>query len=187
MIKQNLAVYSIPILYKILKELEPELDFNVLFVDSKDSLNKINNTETFILTHKENMNNERAIKISFPIRISKLIEKVNIQFIKLKTRKNSSLLIGDYILNLNSRILKLGIDTINLTEKEVNLILFLSNSKFQVSVEKLQSEVWGYSNKLETHTVETHIHRLRKKILDSFKKNNFILSDKKGYYLNKLS
>ena len=64
--------------------------------------------------------------------------------------------------------------------------MFLNNSKNPVSVYKLQKEVWSYKNKIETHTVETHIHRLRKKILDMFKINNFIVSDKQGYYLNKL-
>ena len=82
------------------------------------------------------------------------------------------------MLNFNS-------ESISLTEKEINLIIFLNNSKNPVSVYKLQKEVWSYKNKIETHTVETHIHRLRKKILKEFKKEDFILSNKSGYYLNK--
>ena len=81
----------------------------------------------------------------------------------------------------------LDLKVVNLTEKEVNLIMFLNKSSDPVNVERLQFEVWGYGNKLETHTVETHIHRLRKKIFDKFKKDNFILNAKNGYYLNKLS
>ena len=83
------------------------------------------------------------------------------------------------ILILNSKI-------IHLTEKEVNLIMFLNKSEKPVNIEELQLEVWGFKNQLETHTVETHIHRLRKKILNVFEVNNFIISEKKGYYLNKL-
>ena len=82
-------------------------------------------------------------------------------------------------------MLKLNSDSISLTEKEINLIIFLNNSRNSVNVDKLQKEVWGYNNKIETHTVETHIHRLRKKILKEFKKDDFILSNKNGYYINK--
>ena len=187
MIKQNLVVYSIPILYKILKEIEPELNFNIFFADNKNSLNKFNKTEIFLLTNEDNVNYENVIKLTFPLKISKLLEKVNIQFIKYKAKKNSNFLIGDYILNLNSRNLKLGTNSVDLTEKEINLILHLYKSGEYVSVETLQLEVWGYGDNLETHTVETHIHRLRKKIFNSFNKDDFILSDKKGYYLKKLS
>lgn len=187
MIKQNLVVYSIPILYEILKELEPEFNYNVLFVDNKNSLKKIDKSEIFLITNKENINYENVIKLSFPLKISKLLEKINIQFIKYKAKENSNFLIGDFILNLNARILKFGTISVDLTEKEVNLILYLFKSGKHVSVDTLQLEVWGYGNQLETHTVETHIHRLRKKIFNTFKLNDFILSDKKGYYLKNLS
>ena len=81
----------------------------------------------------------------------------------------------------------MGTISVDLTEKEVNLILYLFKSGKHVSVDTLQLEVWGYGNQLETHTVETHIHRLRKKIFNTFKLNDFIQSDKTGYYLNNLS
>ena len=194
MIKQNIVVYSIPILYEILKELEPEFNFNVLFIDNQNSLKKIDKTEILLLTNKENINYENVIKLSFPLKISKLLEKINIQFIKYKAKKNSNFLIGDFILNLNSRILKLDNISVDLTEKEVNLILYLFKSgkhvsvdTLQLEVDTLQLEVWGYGNQLETHTVETHIHRLRKKIFNAFKLNDFIQSDKTGYYLKNLS
>ena len=187
MIKQNLVVYSIPILYEILKELESEFNFNVLFIDNKNSLKKVDKSEILLLTNKENINYENVIKLTFPLKISKLLEKINIQFIKYKAKENSNVLIGDFILNLNSRILKLGAISADLTEKEVNLILYLFKSGKHVSVDTLQLEVWGYGNQLETHTVETHIHRLRKKIFNTFKLNDFILSDKTGYYLKNLS
>lgn len=187
MIKQNIVIYSIPILYDILRELEDELNFNITFAPNKKVLDKVDLSAGFLLTDKKNLNYPNVIELNFPLKISKLIERINIQFLKFKTKKNSNFSIGDYLINLNSRELILDLKVINLTEKEVNLIMFLNNSNDPVNVERLQSEVWGYGNKLETHTVETHIHRLRKKIFDKFKKNNFILSAKNGYYLNKLS
>lgn len=126
-----------------------------------------------------------TIQLDFPCKISKLIEKVNITFIKLKTKEKASVSVGKYDIDLNARLLKLNSDSISLTEKEINLIIFLNNSRNSVNVDKLQKEVWGYNNKIETHTVETHIHRLRKKILKEFKRDDFILSNKNGYYLNK--
>ena len=73
---------------------------------------------------------------------------------------------------------------LKLTEKEANIIIYLSDSKKIVDIKQLQSKVWGYNSKLETHTVETHIYRLRKKILECFKDKNFIISKKNGYEIN---
>ena len=73
--------------------------------------------------------------------------------------------------------------SLNLTEKESDLILFINSSK-RAELKKIQKIVWGYSSNLETHTVETHIYRLRKKMLKNFKDHNFIKHDQYGYYLN---
>ena len=73
--------------------------------------------------------------------------------------------------------------TLKLTEKESKVILFLFKSNKPVNVDQLQSEVWGFNSKLETHTVETHIYRLRKKINNKFKDENFIISKKNGYQI----
>ena len=186
MIKQNLVVYSIPILFEILKELENELNLEIIFVSNKKALEKLNSSDTLILTDKKNLNLLNNLELKFPLKISKLIEKINVKMIKIKTKEQSEINIGSYILNLNARILVLNSKIIHLTEKEVNLIMFLNKSEKPVNIEELQLEVWGFKNQLETHTVETHIHRLRKKILDVFEVNNFIISEKKGYYLNKL-
>ena len=185
MIKQNLIIYSNPTLYDILKELEKEINYNVEQIFSDAELNDKEFSEYLILSNKKINKISNAIKLDFPLKISKLIEKVNIQFIKLKTKEQSSVSIGKYEIDLNSRMLNLNSDSISLTEKEINLIIFLSKSKSPVSINKLQEEVWGYKNEVETHTVETHIHRLRKKILSQFNKDDFILSDKRGYYLKK--
>ena len=70
-----------------------------------------------------------------------------------------------------------------LTEREVDIILFLNDHTKPQKVNILQNQVWKYSSELETHTVETHIYRLRKKIIDKFKDDNFILSDENGYFI----
>ena len=74
--------------------------------------------------------------------------------------------------------------SIDLTEREINLIIFLKKISKPVKIDKIQKEVWEYGADLETHTVETHIYRLRKKIKEKFNDENFIVSSKKGYSLN---
>ena len=73
---------------------------------------------------------------------------------------------------------------INLTEREIDLIIFLKNTESAANIDELQKKVWGYNLELETHTVETHIYRLRKKIKDVFQDESFILSTNKGYCIN---
>ena len=183
MIKQNLAIYSIPILYKILKELETDLNYNIVYIPNKKKLENQDLSNFLVISEKENFKFNNFLHIHFPLKISKLIEKINIQLIKFKSRENSNVNIGKYILNINSRTLTTNSNTISLTEKEVNLILYLHSSTEPVNIKTLQLEVWGYRNSLETHTVETHIHRLRKKILSTFNLDDLIVSKKDGYYL----
>ena len=183
MIKQNLAIYSIPILYEILKELETDLNYNTLYISDKKKLENLDPSNFLVITEKENFKYNNFLQVNFPLKIYKLIEKINIQFIKFKSKENSNINIGKYILNTNSRKLMMNSNVINLTEKEVNLILYLNNSNKPVNVKTLQFEVWGYRNSLESHTVETHIHRLRKKILSTFNLDDLIVSKKDGYYL----
>ena len=95
----------------------------------------------------------------------------------------SEINIGDYKINLNSRELLSIKDKIKLTEKESTIILYLSKSNKPISIEELQSKVWGYQSELETHTVETHIYRLRKKIFKVFNDESFIISKKNGYQI----
>ena len=84
---------------------------------------------------------------------------------------------------MNSRKIFNEKNSLNLTEREANIIIFLHNSKKPVKISKLQTEVWGHNSKLETHTVETHIYRLRKKINNIFSDKNFIKSSKTGYFI----
>ena len=85
--------------------------------------------------------------------------------------------------HLNERSISKQKKNTKLTEKELEIILYLSNKKKPKTILELQNEIWKYSDELETHTVETHIYRLRKKIKKVFNDDNIILSSKEGYYL----
>ena len=112
-----------------------------------------------------------------------MLEQINVKFIQQVYISQSDINVKNYALDLNARILKKNNQELKLTEREIEAIIFLQNKNEPVSVEKLQKEVWKYGEDLETHTVETHIYRLRKKIKDKFNDNNFILSEKKGYFI----
>ena len=120
----------------------------------------------------------------FPIEITKLVENINIKFLKKNFNRQSEINLGVYKLNLNSRKIFNKDKNLNLTEREINILLFLNRAKKPVKISQLQTEVWGHNSKLETHTVETHIYRLRTKINKTFKDNNFILSSKQGYMIS---
>ena len=95
----------------------------------------------------------------------------------------SKLNIKNYILNINSRTVFKDNKELKLTEKEIDIILFLNKNKRPQKIDILQSQIWKYSADLETHTVETHVYRLRKKIKDKFNDENFIISSEKGYLI----
>jgi DNA-binding response OmpR family regulator len=118
-----------------------------------------------------------------PKKINKLVELINLNFLKIQFQNQSGKTIGKYTLDLNSRKISLKDKSLNLTEKEGDLIVFINSSK-KASLKNIQKMVWGHSDDLETHTVETHIYRLRKKMLKHFNDNNFIKHDHEGYYLD---
>ena len=115
------------------------------------------------------------------------INEINKTILDLKSRynfaKNSSLKIKDYFLDKNQKILGKEKKKISLTEKEIKLLELLLDSKKPISKNFIQKTVWEYSEEADTHTVETHIYRLRKKIADEFMDEKFILNSKAGYYL----
>jgi DNA-binding response OmpR family regulator len=116
-----------------------------------------------------------------PIKVSQLIEKLNIKFLKIQFSNKSKIIINNYLIDLNTRELSLKDKKLKLTEKEISVILYLFNNKTSISIRELQVNVWQYQPDIETHTVETHIYRLRKKIASIFNEENFILSKKDGY------
>ena len=181
---QNLVIYDFKILYEILREINNYINFKLISVDKVSDLNLKDQNDYLLISNKKIKNVENQITLNnFPIDIIKLIEGINVKFLKKKYSQQSDIDIGDYKLNLNSRKIFNGTKSLNLTEREANIIIYLNNSKKPVKISKLQTEVWGHNSKLETHTVETHIYRLRKKINDIFEDNNFIKSSKSGYVI----
>ena len=185
--KQILIIFKFKSLFKIINELENELNFNVIEVseeiDLKDKLLKFKNS--LIVTKKKEIDKSNQLILNqLPIKISKLLEKINIEFLKLQFNEKSKIDIGKYKIDLNSRYLIFNHQKLKLTEKEADIIIYLYKSNSPVKINQLQKEVWRFKSKLETHTVETHIYRLRKKILEIFQDNDFIISKKNGYKIN---
>ena len=132
---------------------------------------------------KEGLSNKYDANLVLPATIKELNAVIENTFAKNKFNKNSSIKVKSYLLNKNEKKLSKLNDFIILTEKEVQLIeLFLNNHK-PIPKDKILSLVWNYSSDADTHTVETHIYRLRKKITNKFTDEKFILNNKDGYYL----
>ena len=183
---QNLIIYKFTKLYQIFEELGLNLNFNILFVDNRNSLiEAINKQKSHLVISNEkylDYGNYFVLE-NQPINIFKLVEKINIEFLKLQFNNQSRLRVNDYIIDFNSRDISFKNKKLKLTEKEINTIIYLSKSNKAVSVGELQDKVWSYQSNIETHTVETHIYRLRKKILSTFKDDKFIISKKDGYQI----
>ena len=181
---QNLIIYKFTPLYETLEELELDLNFKVNFANNENSLDeKVKNLDNYLIISGKKYPNivNQFVLDSKPIKIFKLIEKINIEFLKLKFNSQSHVKVKNYTIDLNSREMLMKDTKLKLTEKEINTIIYLSKSNNPVSIDELQQKVWSYQPDIETHTVETHIYRLRKKILNIFNDDKFIISEKNGY------
>ena len=181
--KQSLIIYDFDELFSILNEIKKDLNFNLIKVSKKEFSDLNLQLNSYLIVSKKEILNfqNQVIFKNLPLKISKIVETININFLKIKFNQQSDIDIGNYKLNLNSRKMFGKDKELSLTEKEADIIIFLKNSKKPVSIDELQTHVWGHSSKLETHTVETHIYRLRKKISNKFNNNDFIKSTKLGY------
>ena len=183
---QNIIVYRFNHLYQILKELEEDINFKIIEISDektlKDEIKKLNNH--LIITKKQilKLNNQFVLN-QLPIKIFKMIEKLNIEFLKHQFVEQSQVIINDYTIDINAREMSSKNVKLKLTEKEVNTIIYLSKVNKPISINELQTKVWDYHSDIETHTVETHIYRLRKKILKNFLDDNFIVSKNNGYQI----
>ena len=190
MSKQTITIIDFDILYKILDEIKENLSFNIVYYATKNDFfnnDKINIKNSLIITTLNNHKFFKKINLlnfnNFPVSLDKLIETVNIHLLKLKFNHQSKIIMSNYELDLNSKFLSKNNLKLKVTEKEIEILLYLFSNKTKHDVRDLQKNIWGYSVELETHTVETHIYRLRKKIHDKFDDQNFILSHKDGYYV----
>ena len=183
---KTLFIYNSPYLFKILNEIKINLNFEIQHIDEKEykkiNFDQLEKYSVVSIDINDNIKNCLVLN-NLPEKLTSLVEKININFIRNQFINQSELKIGKYTLDLNSRRIFSGTKSLNLTEKETNLIIFINLKKI-VNLKDLQKEVWGYSSDLETHTVETHIYRLRKKMDETFKDTNFINHDKEGYYLS---
>jgi hypothetical protein len=186
MSSQNLIIYKFKSLYNILEELSLDLSFKISYADSESFLIDIQNKHNnyLIISNKKysNIKNQYILE-NIPITIFKLIEKINIEFLKLQFSSQSKININNYTINLNSREMLKNEIKLKLTEKEIKTIIYLSKLNKPVSIQELEKRVWSYQSDIETHTVETHIYRLRRKILNIFNDNEFIISKKNGYQI----
>tara|TARA_B100001989_G_scaffold233061_1_gene192709 strand:+ start:46 stop:615 length:570 start_codon:yes stop_codon:yes gene_type:complete len=183
--QQTLIIHKFEVLFNILMELKIYLNFKIKLVNTKKIDEKRIDKNCLIISGEKNFKLTNQIKINeYPIDIIKLVEIININFLKHKFNQQNNIRIGKYIINLNSRVMNKDSKKLSLTEKEAKIIVFLNNSKNPVPITDLQKEVWDHKSKLETHTVETHIYRLRKKIEKKFRDKLFIISFKDGYKLN---
>ena len=183
---QNLIIYNFTSLYHILEEISLDLNFKILYFDNEESLNdKVKSLNKYLIVSDKNYPNivNQFVLKSLPINIFKLVEKINIEFLKLQFNSQSEIKINNYTIDLNSREIFIDDTKLKLTEKEINTITYLSKSNNPVGIDELQEKVWSYQSDIETHTVETHIYRLRKKILGTFNDDKFIISKKNGYQI----
>jgi len=191
---QNVFIINFNLLYEILDEIKENLSYKIIKFENEEDFKKatdldiINCLVISKTSQKVLLNNNITYKNildfnNFPLPLKKLLELINIKLIKLRFNHQSKITIKEYELNLNSKVLSKDNLNLKLTEKEIEIILYLNNTRAKHDVADLQKNIWSYSANMETHTVETHIYRLRKKISDLFNDKNFILSHKKGYFI----
>jgi len=192
---QNIFIINFNSLYEILDEIKENLSFKIIKIENEEdfenkfNLNRldylvISKTDHTLLLNNSITDKNILVFNDLPLSFKKLLELINIRLIKLKFKQQSKITIKGYVLNLNSKFFSKGNLKLKLTEKEIEIIFYLNDKKIKHNVADLQKNIWDYSKNIETHTVETHIYRLRKKISDLFKDEKFILSHKNGYFID---
>ena len=192
MSKSAVYILNFKDLYNIIYEIKNYFNFELFNSEDTKSIiesQKKKGDKSFIIVTKkkineDSINNKQIVTIdSFPLNFFSLIEKINSSLLMQQYDFQSNINIAGYKLDINSRVISFNNNKLKLTERETQIILFLKNQNKPINIDILQKEVWGYSKELETHTVETHVYRLRKKLKKSFDDQNFIKSDKKGYFI----
>jgi len=190
---QNVFIINYNSLYEILDEIKEILSFKIIKFKNEEDFKNNNDLDTVncLIISKTNpklLTNDITDRnlldfTDLPLSLKKILEIINIKLIKLKFKQQSKVMIKGYELNLNSKFFSKDNLNLKLTEKEIEIILYLNDTKIKHNVADLQKNIWHYSSNIETHTVETHIYRLRKKISDLFKDESFIISKKNGYFI----
>ena len=164
-------------------------NYNAIIIESKVgkkiNLSDINIPKIIIQSKNEKKIPKKPFEINFklPINVVQFNKAVVDLTKKYEFNKNSLIKIKNYILDKNERVLRLDNKTLKITEKEIYFIETLHLSKKPLSKNYILKNIWSYSSDADTHTVETHIYRLRQKIKDNFDDNNFIRNTSDGYSL----
>ena len=168
------------------KDAEKENQLVVFFTNPSNKI-EINNFPSIIITKSSTSTNkfsgELREQLNMPFTILDFEKKVISIIAKNEFKKNSLINLSDYVIDKNERKIKKNNLELQLSEKEINFLILFSQTKKPISRNSVLKKVWNYSEETETHTVETHIHRLRKKISEKFGDNAFIKTNSKGYYI----
>ena len=207
----TLCIYKDKTLSEILDEIKEYLNISVEYFENINQIKEFKNTSPkkvllievvyfqelnklksfiknpIVFLKKKDVSNNRLKnienQITLPTSLNFLVEKCKILYLKYEFSTKSNIQIKDYILNINSREIHKNKKKLKLTERENNFLLYLYNSSKSQKISTILKTVWGYSSNIETHTVETHVHRLRKKFENKFNDNSLIRIDKDGYYI----
>jgi len=179
----KIIIYNNITLFNILNEISEQIQLKFINIKKNELIPKHN--DYFLVTSEKFSNHENYLYIDkFPIDINKLLQLINTNILRKRYEEKSKILIGNYILDLNSKFVFNKKKKLKLTEKEIKIISFLNDKKANVSIKELEQSVWKYKEDVETHTVETHIHRLKKKFKDTFNNENLNKNKNSGYKLN---
>ena len=210
--KLTISIFGNQILFEIINEIKLFSKFKLKFYDNLDLCTKdaesYDQLVVFFITETNKKYYKKIKNKSFPlivigkspisknILLSDFTEKLNPPFnilhlekkiislmARYKFRKSSLINLCGYTIDKNERKVKKNNLVLQLTEKEINFLILFSESNQPRSKNFILKNVWNYSPKSDTHTVETHIHRLRKKFLEKFRDSNFIKNNDKGYYI----
>ncbi len=170
---------------------DKKLKENLILVDLSNisitqNLIKSFGKNSILLINKNNCSNElikNYEKCLLPFKLNDLLLKIKILSLKKDYKNRSIFQVLDYQLDINKKVIVKNDLKLKLTEKEVTLLVYLIELGRPAKINELLKAVWDYSFEAETHTIETHVHRLRKKFIKIFKDENIIKNNTEGYFI----
>jgi len=208
----TISIFQNKVFFKIITEMKLFSDFKVKHYESLDFLiNNVKVTQEILVFFIQNKNinilnklplinmplilisgdssikkmfvNEFKDHLSIPFSVLEFKKKIILLSAKINFKKNSFIHLQDFIIDKNERKIKKKNVELQLSEKEINFLTLFVENKQPITRNLILKKVWNYSSESETHTIETHVHRLRKKIFERFGSDNLIKNNKKGYYI----
>jgi len=208
----TISIFQNKVFFQIITEMKLFSDFKVKHYESLDFLiNNVKVTQEILVFFIQNKNinilnklplinmplilisgdssikkmfvNEFKDHLSIPFSVLEFKKKIILLSAKINFKKNSFIHLQDFIIDKNERKIKKKNVELQLSEKEINFLTLFVENKQPITRNLILKKVWNYSSESETHTIETHVHRLRKKIFERFGSDNLIKNNKKGYYI----